>query len=52
MLPRWSEWWTRLRLKWQGHRFLCDACRYNYREACHRPERPNALKCPDFKGRG
>lgn len=28
---------------------LCDTCKYDYGDACTRPERPNALKCPDFK---
>lgn len=31
--------------------FLCDDCKYDYRSACHRPERPNARKCPDYKRR-
>lgn len=43
--------WTRWRLRLAGHRFLCDVCRYNYRDACLRPERPNAVNCPDFKMR-
>ena len=30
---------------------LCDDCRYDYGDACSRPERPNALKCPDYKRR-
>ena len=30
-------------------RFLCDDCRYNYSTACSRPERPNAVRCPDYK---
>ncbi len=34
-----------------GSGFLCDTCRYNYRNACLRPERPNAKVCPDFKRR-
>lgn len=29
--------------------FLCDSCRYDYDGACHRPERPNATVCPDYK---
>ncbi|MBI4777324.1 hypothetical protein HY792_00125 [Candidatus Desantisbacteria bacterium] len=31
--------------------FLCDDCKYDYRSACHRSERPNARKCPDYKRR-
>ncbi len=30
---------------------LCDTCRYNYRDACTRPQRPNATECPDYKRR-
>lgn len=34
-----------------GKRPLCDTCRYDYGDACRRPERPNALRCPDYKRR-
>ena len=30
---------------------LCDTCRYDYGDACTRPERPNAHRCPDYKRR-
>lgn len=30
---------------------LCDTCKYDYGNVCKRPERPNALKCPDYKHR-
>lgn len=30
---------------------LCDTCRYDYGNACTRPERPNAVRCPDYKHR-
>ncbi len=30
---------------------LCDTCKYDYQTACRRPERPNAMKCPDYKRR-
>ena len=33
-------------------KFLCDDCRYDYGNACTRPERPNARQCPDYKARG
>ena len=29
-------------------RYLCDDCKYDYGNACRRPERPNARSCPDF----
>ena len=32
-------------------RYLCDSCKWDYGNACKRPERPNALKCPDYKAR-
>lgn len=48
----------RLRLWWRGVKarrltgeFLCDSCSYNYRSACNRPERPNAIRCPDYDAR-
>ena len=31
---------------------LCDSCRYDHRGACRRPERPNAIECPDYKRAG
>lgn len=30
---------------------LCDTCKYDYGNACTRPERPNARRCPDYKRR-
>jgi transposase-like protein len=38
-----------LKTAFRGERFLCDDCRYDYNAACSRPERPNALRCPDYK---
>lgn len=29
-------------------RYLCDDCKYDYGDACRRPERPNARSCPDY----
>ncbi|MBE9505882.1 MAG: hypothetical protein IMY84_03625 [Chloroflexi bacterium] len=31
---------------------LCDRCKWNWRSACHRRERPNAIWCPDFTRKG
>jgi len=31
-----------------GHVVLCDSCKFNYRGACEKPERPNALVCEDY----
>ena len=30
---------------------LCDTCKYDYGDACTRPERPNAFRCPDYRRR-
>lgn len=30
---------------------LCDTCKWDYGDACKRPERPNAMTCPDYKRR-
>ncbi|MFC1899578.1 hypothetical protein ACFLXP_04530 [Chloroflexota bacterium] len=32
--------------------FLCEKCRWNWRNACHNPTRPNATWCPEYKKRG
>ncbi len=32
--------------------FLCDSCKWNWRSACHVPERPNVTWCPDYEKRG
>lgn len=31
---------------------LCDTCKWDWRGACHHPERPNATVCPDYEKRG
>jgi hypothetical protein len=41
-------WWLRAKCPTE---FLCDHCRYDYPNACRHPERPNAVKCPDYKPR-
>jgi hypothetical protein len=48
-LRRWLARWLRRLVP--GVRPLCDTCRYDYGNVCKRPERPNALKCPDYKRR-
>jgi hypothetical protein len=30
-------------------KFLCDSCKYNDARYCSKSERPNAIKCPDYK---
>lgn len=34
-----------------GGNYLCDTCKWDYGNACTRPERPNARTCPDYKKR-
>ncbi len=51
-----ARWW-RVLMRWlrsllpRSTRPLCDTCRYDYGNACSRPERPNALTCPDYRRR-
>jgi len=51
--PSWKD---RIRLKIKRalgkNTFLCDSCKWNWRGACHSPERPNATWCPDYAKRG
>jgi len=35
----------------EGSGYLCDRCRWDYGDACRRPERPNAKTCPDYERR-
>jgi hypothetical protein len=48
-------WWRRLAESLRrmfavgSKRYLCDSCKWDYGNACKRPERPNALVCPDYK---
>ena len=48
----WEEFILKLRRLTHTEKILCDSCRYDWRGACHRPERPNAVWCPDYKKRG
>jgi len=32
--------------------FLCDSCKWNWRSACRRPERPNATWCDEYARKG
>lgn len=43
--------WQRLRYLLTGI-YLCDTCKYDYGDACRRPERPNATVCSYFRRRG
>ena len=50
-LPLWRRIAEGLRrmLTLSSKRYLCDSCKWDYGNACKRPERPNALVCPDYK---
>lgn len=51
-LLRWIQGlWTRLKSLAGTGRPLCDTCRYDYGDACSRPERPNARVCSDYRRR-
>ncbi len=43
--------WRVLRARLGAPKYLCDSCRFDYRDACRRPERPNAIDCPDYRPR-
>lgn len=43
--------WQKIMLSYRGENFLCDSCKYDWGDACRRQERPNAIKCPDYKRR-
>jgi hypothetical protein len=45
-----AEFFRRL-LAADSKRYLCDTCKWDYGNVCKRPERPNALSCPDYKKR-
>ena len=34
-----------------GSCYLSDTCKWDYGDACSRPERPNAKTCPDYQRR-
>ena len=48
---RWKLFRQRLANIFLGGRILCDRCRYDYGDACRRPERPNATLCEDYETR-
>ena len=43
--------WFKLKSLFGGTKFLCDTCKYDWGDACNRPERPNAIRCPDYRKR-
>lgn len=46
---RLKQWWLRVTCPTE---FLCDNCRYDHGTVCKRPQRPNAVKCPDYRPKG
>ena len=43
---RLKHWWLRFRCPTE---FLCDNCMYDHDSACSRLQRPNAIRCPDYR---
>ncbi|MBT9138158.1 MAG: hypothetical protein DDT31_00708 [Syntrophomonadaceae bacterium] len=41
--------WKKARELLRGAQILCDTCKYDWGNVCLRRERPNALKCPEYK---
>ncbi len=48
-LRSWSWFRGLIRAAGGGSEFLCDTCRYDHGNACHRRERPNAVRCEDYR---
>ena len=46
---RWKLFRQRMAALAFGERILCDTCKYDYGDACVRPERPNATRCEDYE---
>jgi hypothetical protein len=51
-----ESWIAKIRRKIKGSfgkkDFLCDTCKWDWRAACHNPDRPNATSCKDYQKRG
>lgn len=41
-----KQWWRRVTCPTE---FLCDNCKNDHPSVCYRPQRPNAIKCPDYE---
>ena len=52
-MPKWLD-KLKLRLKKATGQnvILCDSCKWDWRSACHNPDRPNATSCSEYKRRG
>ncbi len=48
-IRRFFQWLRSLVSEGTSEEFLCDSCKYDYGNACNRPERPNARRCPDYR---
>jgi len=33
---------------WKGDKYLCDDCKYNDAELCHKADRPQAVDCTAY----
>ena len=45
------RWWWKLKKLAGNEAFLCDTCRFDYRNACQDPQRPNATECDRYERR-
>ena len=43
---------SKIRKAFGGTVILCDTCMWDWRSACHNPDRPNATSCSEYKKRG
>lgn len=50
LITRAQEWFRGV-LRTASDDFLCDTCQYDHGSVCRRPERPNATKCEDYRGK-
>jgi hypothetical protein len=44
----WILSWTAIK-NWKGQAFLCDDCKFNDEELCHKQERPYAISCTAYR---
>jgi hypothetical protein len=44
----WMLSWIALK-NWKGRTFLCDDCRFNNPDLCHKQERPYAMICTAYR---
>jgi len=48
----WEEFILKLNKLMGREKIICGSCSFDWRGSCHRPERHNAVWCPDYEKRG